>query len=70
MINTTELKSQINAIINRYNLSDFKEQLNNVIQGDGIKIGFLGAFSSGKTSLLNLLKIQQRPKLKTPTYQA
>lgn len=53
MINTTELKSQIDAIINRYNLSDFKEQLNNVIQGDGIKIGFLGAFSSGKTSLLN-----------------
>lgn len=53
MINTAELKSQINAIINRYNLSDFKEQLNNVIQGDGIKIGFLGAFSSGKTSLLN-----------------
>ena len=53
MINTAELKSQIDAIINRYNLSDFKEQLNNVIQGDGIKIGFLGAFSSGKTSLLN-----------------
>lgn len=53
MINTAELKCQIDAIINRYNLSDFKEQLNNVIQSDGIKIGFLGAFSSGKTSLLN-----------------
>ena len=53
MINTTELKSHIETIINRYNLSDFKEQLNNIIQNDGIKIGFLGAFSSGKTSLLN-----------------
>lgn len=53
MINTTELKSHIETIINRYTLSDFKEQLNNIIQSDGIKIGFLGAFSSGKTSLLN-----------------
>lgn len=53
MINTTELKSHIETIINRYTLSDFKELLNNIIQSDGIKIGFLGAFSSGKTSLLN-----------------
>jgi GTPase SAR1 family protein len=53
MINTTELKSHIETILNRYNLSDFKEQLSNIIQNDGIKIGFLGAFSSGKTSLLN-----------------
>lgn len=52
MLNT-ELKGRMDCVINRYKLSDYRAQLDKTIEGEGIKIGFLGAFSSGKTSLLN-----------------
>ena len=52
MLNT-ELKDRLDDIIDRYKLSDYRAQLDKNIEGEGIKIGFLGAFSSGKTSLLN-----------------
>lgn len=53
MTNTVEMANTIRDIINRNGLDGYRQRLDEIIDGEGIKIGFLGTFSSGKTSLIN-----------------
>lgn len=53
MTNIAKMANAIRDIINRNGLDAYIPKLNDIIDGEGIRIGFLGTFSSGKTSLIN-----------------
>lgn len=53
MTNVAKMANTIRDIINRNGLDTYIPKLNDIIDGEGLRIGFLGTFSSGKTSLIN-----------------
>ena len=49
----TELKELILSCAKKYNVSSVETSLQKAVEQQSVKIGFLGAFSAGKTSLIN-----------------
>ena len=49
------IQDMLQEVISRWKLQKSAEQMEEIAQEPGIKIGFIGKFSSGKTSLINSL---------------
>ncbi len=49
------LQNTLNEVIKRWELKESAKQMEKIAETPGIKIGFIGKFSSGKTSLINSL---------------
>lgn len=49
------IKDTLKEVVNKWNLQQSAKQMDEIAQEPGIKIGFIGKFSSGKTSLINSL---------------
>lgn len=50
-----KLQETLQQVIDRWHLEQSRQEMENISQEPGIKIGFIGKFSSGKTSLINCL---------------
>lgn len=63
------LKEKLQEVINNqeYHLEEYKEQLANAMKTPAVKIGFIGKFSSGKSSLINTLLSTNLPVNIKPT---
>ena len=48
-------RGKITEIVKRYELGNLMEEMNNLEKEISLKVGFLGEFSSGKSSLINKL---------------
>jgi len=62
------MREQLEKISNRYKLNNFTEQLSKIDENIELKIGFLGEFSSGKSTLINaILEQKVLPSMDKPT---
>ncbi len=61
------MKEKLLAIAEQYQLDEFQRQIKEILALNSIKIAFLGAFSAGKTSLINALLGLKLPESPKPT---
>ncbi|MBR4559912.1 MAG: dynamin family protein [Fibrobacter sp.] len=61
------MKEKLLAIAEQYQLDEFQSQIKEILALNSIKIAFLGAFSAGKTSLINALLGLKLPESPKPT---
>ena len=61
------MKEKLLAIAEQYQLDEFQRQIKEILALNSIKIAFLGAFSAGKTSLINALLGLKLPVSIKPT---
>lgn len=54
-------------IAHRHNMTSFEKRINDVVNSEKIKIAFIGAFSAGKTSLINAMLGLKLPVSIKPT---
>jgi len=62
------MKEELKKILNRYKLNNFIKQIDKIDDNIKLKIGFLGEFSSGKSTLINaILEKKVLPTMDKPT---
>jgi GTPase SAR1 family protein len=67
-IKGTVMREELKKISNRYKLNNFTEQITTIDNNIELKIGFLGEFSSGKSTLINaILEQKVLPSMDKPT---
>ena len=61
------MKDKLLAIANQFQMHSFESRIKDILALDSIKIAFLGAFSAGKTSLINAMLGLKLPAFDQPT---